>query len=82
MDLKHLKMKSEALKACDIALSDYFVKHEKRNIILKLRFKLFADLNKRTAKITTKLNKQKKKKSTKPQVPAPVVAAPPRLTRM
>lgn len=38
-------MKVEALKGCDLALKDFFVKDEKRNIILKLRLNLFVDLN-------------------------------------
>ena len=46
MNLKHLKMKKEALTACDLALKDAFVKDEKRNMILKLRLGLFAELNK------------------------------------
>jgi hypothetical protein len=43
MNLKHLKMKLEAFKACDLALKDEFVKDEKKNLILKLRLNLFID---------------------------------------
>lgn len=51
MNLKHLKMRVEAMKACDIALIDDFVKDEKRNMILKMRLNLFIDINKQNSKV-------------------------------
>ena len=46
MNLKHLGIKREALKCCDIALVDENVKDEKRNLVLKVRFTLFKDVHK------------------------------------
>ncbi len=45
MNLKHMKMKFEGLKCCDLALIDEFVKDEKRNSILKVRLTLFVDVH-------------------------------------
>jgi hypothetical protein len=45
MNLKHLKFTIEALRCCDLALVDEFVKDEKRNMILKVRLTLFTDVH-------------------------------------
>ena len=46
MNLKHLKMKTEAFKAMNLALTDEFVAGEKLNTVLKYRLQLYIDLNK------------------------------------
>lgn len=45
MNMKHLKMKLEGFRCCDLALIDEFVKDEKRNLVLKLRLTMFVEVH-------------------------------------
>eukprot|EP00347_Sterkiella_histriomuscorum_P003951 403362310 len=65
MNLKHIKQKNEALKCCDIAIKDEFVKGDKRNMILKLRLNLFVEINRQNGKILIKNSKALAKKNQK-----------------
>jgi hypothetical protein len=61
MNLKHLKLKLEALRCCDLALIDEFVKDEKRNIVLKVRLTLFVDVHRMIKKSKKEVEKAAKK---------------------
>ena len=62
INLKHLKMKVEALKCCDLALLDEFVKDEKLNLVLKVRLSLFVDVHRMICKSKKAVEKALKKR--------------------
>ncbi len=55
--MKHLKMKTDALRCADLALLDEFVQGEKRNMILKVRLSLFVDVHRMIKK--SKIDEEK-----------------------
>jgi hypothetical protein len=61
MNLKHLKFKIEALRCCDLALQDEFVKDEKRNMVLKVRLTVFSDVHRMIKKSKKEVEKAAKK---------------------
>ena len=61
MNLKHLKFKIEALRCCDLALQDEFVKDEKRNMVLKVRLTVFTDVHRMIKKSKKEVEKATKK---------------------
>jgi len=61
MNLKHLKFKIEALRCCDLALQDDFVKDEKRNMVLKVRLTVFTDVHRMIKKSKKEVEKATKK---------------------
>jgi hypothetical protein len=62
MNLKHLKLKIEALRSCDLALIDEFVKDEKRNLVLKVRLTIFTDVHRMINKSKKEVEKATKKR--------------------
>ena len=68
MNMKHLKLKLESLRCADLALLDEFVTSEKRNVILKVRLSLFADVHRMIKKSKKDLEKANKKRNKKPQI--------------
>ena len=50
MNLKHLKMKTEAFRAMNLALKDEFVVGEKLNAVLKYRLQIYIELNRANCK--------------------------------
>jgi hypothetical protein len=67
INLKHLKLKVEALKCCDNALLDEFVKDEKLNLILRVRLSLFIDVHRMIKKSKLAIEKANKKRVKKKQ---------------
>jgi hypothetical protein len=62
MNLKHLKLKIEALRCCDLALIDEFVRDEKRNLVLKVRLTIFTDVHRMIKKSKKEVDKAKQKR--------------------